>query len=396
MHQLNFDPQSALGAQVVRLFNRIKTEIENRDGSWDGGDVVNELGPWLGDLGIDITGDAIVPDAAAAGVTPRTLLPDTVGVVATPRALALAVASSIAGAEVASRRTVRHAGGVPALPATLEHLNRDDLHARGWNDYLITKRLGEPDRRDILHRGTTARPVGTWKRDRVLAAEHDLRGEKPVTADNAEGLFGTRVRIEATGLTGVLRHLKHDTGNGRTLAGVDLDTLLPVGMTTQWTDLGHGVAVLTDQTPVRTDAHAQLTRELRRLKTERARAQRTARALEARSRALNETAEQAKDTVALHLPQAFVELAQGLPVMQLPEPEMTDSRLLKVRLAWEGARAADVGPDRNDGLLLVAVLDVMWWFDRLALQALVGRLGPLTVHQLNACRQVRDHVEQIS
>uniref|UniRef100_UPI002F90C54B hypothetical protein n=1 Tax=Kitasatospora sp. NBC_01519 TaxID=2903576 RepID=UPI002F90C54B len=370
MHKLTFDPQSALGAQVVNLFNHLKTDVEDNDGSWDGGDVVDALTRWLGELGIDIDGDAIVADTAAAGTT--------------------------ADAEPLSRRTVRHADRVPALPATQQDLNRDDLHARGWNDYLITNRLGRPDRRDVLHRGTTARPVGTWKRGRVLSAEHELRGEKAVTPENAEDLLGTRVRIEATGRTGVLRHLKHSVDGQSMRAGVDLDTLLPGGMTMQWADLDHGVAVLADQTPVRDDAHAELTRELRYLRTERGRAQRTARAVEARSRALNETAEQAKDAVVLHLPQAFVELVRDLPVMQLPEPEMTDSRLLKVRLAWEGAQAAVVGLDRNDGLLLVAVLDVMWWFDRLALQALVGRLGPLTSHQLEACRQVRDHVERIS
>ncbi|MFE7530559.1 hypothetical protein ACFU7Y_33315 [Kitasatospora sp. NPDC057542] len=370
MHKLNFDPQSALGAQVVRLFNRIKTEIENSDGSWNGGDVVDALTPWLGDLGIDILGDAIVPDTAAADTT--------------------------AGAEPPSGCTVRYADCVPALPPTQQDLNRDDLHARGWSDYLITSRLGQPDRRDILHRGATSRPVGTWKRGRVLSAEHDLRGENAITPDNAEGLLGTRVRIEATGRTGVLRHLKYSADNQYTLAGIDLDALLPGGIPTQWANLDHGVAALTDQTPVPDDAHAQLTQVLRRLKNEREEAQHTARALQARARALYETAEQAKDTVVLHLPQVFVELVRDHPAMQLPEPEVTDSRLLKVRLAWEGAQVAAAGPDHNDGLPVVTVLDVIWWFDRLALHGLVGRLGQLTPRQLEACRQVRDQVEQIS
>ncbi|WP_033355050.1 hypothetical protein [Kitasatospora aureofaciens] len=65
MHNLNFDPASPLGLRIVEFFNRIKTEIEANDGSWDGGDVVEALGVWFEELGIDADGDAI---AAASAV----------------------------------------------------------------------------------------------------------------------------------------------------------------------------------------------------------------------------------------------------------------------------------------------------------------------------------------
>jgi len=46
------DPDSPEGAAILSLFNRIKG-VEEGDGSWPGGDVVNEVTSWFLELGID-------------------------------------------------------------------------------------------------------------------------------------------------------------------------------------------------------------------------------------------------------------------------------------------------------------------------------------------------------
>ena len=57
-HDLKFDQTTAEGAAIVRLFNEIKTEIEDGDGGWNGGDVVTELDEWFVGLGIDTSQDS--------------------------------------------------------------------------------------------------------------------------------------------------------------------------------------------------------------------------------------------------------------------------------------------------------------------------------------------------
>ena len=52
-HNLKFDPTTTEGAAIVRLFNAIKTEIEEGDGNWNGDDVVGKLDGWFVKLGID-------------------------------------------------------------------------------------------------------------------------------------------------------------------------------------------------------------------------------------------------------------------------------------------------------------------------------------------------------
>lgn len=53
-HSLKFDPTTREGAAIVALFNGIKRDIEETDGGWNGGDVVQYLTEmWLPDLGID-------------------------------------------------------------------------------------------------------------------------------------------------------------------------------------------------------------------------------------------------------------------------------------------------------------------------------------------------------
>ncbi|MET9611702.1 hypothetical protein [Kitasatospora indigofera] len=70
MHNLKFDPSTREGSQIIRLFNRIKDDIEDTDG-WNGGDVVDVLCEWFKDLGIDVDADAIGsgPDEPTAAVT---------------------------------------------------------------------------------------------------------------------------------------------------------------------------------------------------------------------------------------------------------------------------------------------------------------------------------------
>ncbi|MER7671277.1 hypothetical protein ABTY61_22810 [Kitasatospora sp. NPDC096128] len=65
MHDLKFDPASPLGAKIAGLFNQIKTDIEEDDGSWPGGDVVDALDRWFGELGIDVEDDVIATNATA-------------------------------------------------------------------------------------------------------------------------------------------------------------------------------------------------------------------------------------------------------------------------------------------------------------------------------------------
>lgn len=46
------DPDSPEGSAILSLFSRIK-DIEEGDGNWNGGDVVDEITNWLLELGID-------------------------------------------------------------------------------------------------------------------------------------------------------------------------------------------------------------------------------------------------------------------------------------------------------------------------------------------------------
>ncbi|WP_017972423.1 hypothetical protein [Actinopolyspora halophila] len=46
------NPDTAEGAAIAELYRRLKTVVEEPDGSWPGGDVVNELNQWLAGLGL--------------------------------------------------------------------------------------------------------------------------------------------------------------------------------------------------------------------------------------------------------------------------------------------------------------------------------------------------------
>ncbi|MEV0452840.1 hypothetical protein [Streptomyces sp. NPDC050600] len=74
-HRLQFDPATPEGEAIVVLFNLIKAD-EDPGGSWNGGDVVDTLGYWFGDLGVDIDAGPISTmsrdeaPGAAAGLAP--------------------------------------------------------------------------------------------------------------------------------------------------------------------------------------------------------------------------------------------------------------------------------------------------------------------------------------
>jgi hypothetical protein len=54
-HKLKFDTTSPEGAEIVDLFNGIKTNIEDDEGGWNGADIVDALCEWFTDLGIDVS-----------------------------------------------------------------------------------------------------------------------------------------------------------------------------------------------------------------------------------------------------------------------------------------------------------------------------------------------------
>lgn len=53
-HHLLFDPRTREGGAIHELFTTIKDEIEEGDGSWNGGDVVELLTRWFTELGYDV------------------------------------------------------------------------------------------------------------------------------------------------------------------------------------------------------------------------------------------------------------------------------------------------------------------------------------------------------
>ncbi|MEV7929656.1 hypothetical protein [Kitasatospora sp. NPDC088779] len=185
---------------------------------------------------------------------------------------ARAKASTAAKNAPRSKAPVDDAGKVAAFPAAWDVMNRYDLvNSRGWTDHLIATRLGQPDRLDTVRSGTATRPVGSWNRERILQAERELREEQSVTAENAKDLIGQRVRIEPTGRTGVLRHVRlmADGYGDHDMASVDLDAPLSHGVMAEWGCLEQGVTVLADQTPVVKDARAQMEQKLPQLRQER-------------------------------------------------------------------------------------------------------------------------------
>ncbi|MEU1371983.1 hypothetical protein ABZ454_38730 [Streptomyces sp. NPDC005803] len=56
-HALKFDPSTAEGARIVALYNKIKAEIEDDEGGWDGADIVDALCEWFTGLGVDVSPD---------------------------------------------------------------------------------------------------------------------------------------------------------------------------------------------------------------------------------------------------------------------------------------------------------------------------------------------------
>jgi hypothetical protein len=58
-HNLNFDTGTDAGRAIVALFDEIKFNVEDSDGGWNGGDVVDTLTRWFTALGIDVDADPI-------------------------------------------------------------------------------------------------------------------------------------------------------------------------------------------------------------------------------------------------------------------------------------------------------------------------------------------------
>jgi len=265
--------------------------------------------------------------------------------------------------EPAPGRDVRSAADVPAFPATWEATNRNGLLERGWTAHLLETRLGQPDRLDNVQCGTATRRVGAWNRDRVLQEERELRGE--TRADTATPA-GTRVRIESTGRTGTIGALQlaADGGAPADQVSVDLDHLLPGGITTERAPLADGVTVLADQTPVESDARTRMNTRREELRRTREELQHQARVLEAQERALEALDRDRHALVAVDLPQPFRVLLESREEIAGPEP--TDLAAAKLRLAWRSSLVIADHAGRTDGLLLVCLPETA---------ALVGRLA---------------------
>ncbi|MCX4681651.1 hypothetical protein OG413_41355 [Streptomyces sp. NBC_01433] len=76
-NNLKYDPTTTEGEAIASLFRGCKN-IEDSDGSWNGGDIVEWLSNWFADLGIDPDGpsyqvDAIQPQVCSPGADPDTI-----------------------------------------------------------------------------------------------------------------------------------------------------------------------------------------------------------------------------------------------------------------------------------------------------------------------------------